>query len=262
MLLQRAGVVGGISYSEVLADIGGTQRRAKLDMASGALVWEGFIGDADYDVPRTGDSTASVGTCYRQTSGAPVWDPYGNRLGAAIGGLTRNRYSGTPADIIADIKAMTEGFINVWIKPGTSTNDGAFFSFSENASLAPYCMLRRSGVDTVQLYVSSSPANQYRIGAASLTFGVPMMVTFINDSGVWRMRVNGANPGASTVADGVGSGAYWMHTISTADTISFGYLQRGGINNACDNDLLYDFVIGDTPPTDQQIADLYAATLP
>jgi hypothetical protein len=264
-LFQPVASAGGISFSGVLADIGGTQFRLKCDDAGlGAMTVDGHGGDANYDIPRTGDSNVGAAFCYRQTSGAPVWDTYGVRLGANIGGSpgARNRFSGAPATVISGLVGMTSGFINAWIKPIANSSDGAFFSLSHDAALSPYSMLRRTGSDTIQLYVSLSPANQFRIGKASLTMGVPMMVTFVNDSGVWRMRINGADPGASTAADGSGSGAYWLSTISTADTVSLGFLQRGGVSNACDSDLLYDLVIGSVAPTDQQIADLYAATLP
>lgn len=262
--LMQSAALDGISYSGVLTEIGGTQLRWKCDDASGDMTEVSNPTDPDYEITRTVASNASVAAAYRQTSGAPVWDDFGGtRVGGNIGIGVQNFFSSASADAVTALKAMSSGFIACWILPNVTSNDGAIWSLSEDASLGKYAMLRRSGTDTVQLIISSATADNYRVGVSGLTFGAPMFVVARKTAGaVWTLWINGSSSGSSTAAAGSATSAYWLDTVTTANLQSLGFLKRDSTNNACTDDVLYDLTIGDTAPTDQQIADLYAAVLP
>jgi hypothetical protein len=254
--------VDAISYSAVLADIGGTQLRYKCDDASGAMTEAGHPSDTNYDIPRSVISTALASNCYHQTTTSPVWDPYGLRLGSAIGGSTRNYHIGASPSAISALIGMTEGFVAAWVNLSPVLNQGTIWAISHDVSGGAYAMLRRTGTDTIHFYVSTSSANQFRIGKSGLTFGAPMHVVVRKSGSTWSLWINGVDIGATTVANGTGSAAYWLSTISSADKHQLGYLQRGFLIDPLYDDVLYDIAIGSVAPTDQQIADLYAATLP
>lgn len=262
-LLQHA-AIEGISYSDVLADIGGTQLRWKFNEAGPSDLYEASNpADADYAFIQSPDNTTTAANGWNRTSGRPVWDTYGIRLSSASN--ERAWYYGPAADAVTALKAMTSGFVAAWIVPGGATNLGTLFSMVNSSSGTTYIHLYRNDTDTVGFQCfSGTGTNYYTIQKTGLTLGSQMFVVIRKTAGdVWSLWINGADSGASGSATSSGLSSYWFSTVSTADRMCLGTLRQGVNNfNICDDDFFFDLAIGDTAPTDQQIADLYAAVLP
>lgn len=261
-LLQHE-AVEGISYSGVLAEIGGNQLRWKFDEAGASDLFEASNpADADYAFIQSPDNTTTPANGWHRTSGRPVWDTYGVYLSSDSS--ERGRYYGAAADAVTALKAMTSGFVAAWVVPGGTTNIGSIFSLTHDSSGGKYLHLYRNDIDTLGLQIFGGGSDYYTIQKTGLTFGERIFVVIRKTAGnTWTLWINGANSGASGSAAGSGAASYWFSTVSTANLLCLGTLRQATNNfNLCDNDTIFDLAIGDTAPTDQQIADLYAAVLP